>query len=136
MIAPSPPLRAGHPQSRGYWGCLGYSRRKVIAFEGQYVFKPIDDPASELHEARTLAFPTPAFKRAVADVPSAREVDLIEVFSGHVRPFGIVRSDADTKPQAVGGAAEARRRKVGRKRRPEDYLRGVRPPASRSRLPP
>jgi hypothetical protein len=53
----------------------------LIVFD---IIKPINDPAAYLEICRTIASPTPPLQCARADMPAAREIDLIEELISHL----------------------------------------------------
>ena len=67
---------------------------KLLGLERFDILKAIGHAATELHEARPLTEPAPAFQGARADLPAAGKLDLIEVVH---RPGGVRRRRSRTR---------------------------------------
>ena len=76
-------------------GGLPAGRRQARGLEGEDVLEAIDNTAAELDVRWPFMFPSPTLQGAMADVPTACQIYLVEVSRRPVRSFGIVRSDAE-----------------------------------------
>jgi hypothetical protein len=58
---------------------------EVLPFKGFDVFGPIGDTSSEAEMGWPFLQPAPSLQRARAEIPAAREFDLVQVLDGHVQ---------------------------------------------------
>ncbi len=60
-------------------GGIGGLATEVLGLVALDVFKPVDDPTSDLQVSQALADPAPPLKRARTNVPAVGQLNLVEV---------------------------------------------------------
>jgi hypothetical protein len=60
-------------------GLVGRARAVPVGLIGLDFIEPVHDAAADLDEGGALTGPTPALQRARADLPSSRQLDLVEM---------------------------------------------------------
>jgi hypothetical protein len=90
------------PSRRRLGGGFGGAGSKLVRFERLDVFKTIDDAAADLDELWTFPGPAPPLQRAVTDVPSSRQLDLVEMSDCHLALLGFVSKTCEEEWQSGG----------------------------------